>query len=165
LSGTLNLVSTTGPFAGTDTGDIVGTISWNKPTQNSGNFLASFTTSLNAVGALYTPPTTGATPLPGFTRGAVTLSGNSAVTASGSTALVKNVSLNGDNFAVINPAADKLKITVTPATGVFKGSFVDAPPGVKGGSTIVAGVLFQAGADGAGFFSGTEGAGAVTIAP
>ena len=67
------------------------------------------------------------------------------------------------NFAVMNPAADKLKITVTPSTGVFKGTFIDAAPGVKGVSTIVTGVLFQAGADGAGFFSGTDGAGAVTI--
>ena len=166
LSGTLNFVTTTGPFETTGTGDLAGTIAWTKPQQTSGNFPAAFGTNLNAVGSLYTPPGAGVGVLPGFTTGTLELSGTGALTASDSTALVKKVKLTAANsFTVTNPAKDKLKVTVTPSTGVFKGTFMDSPPGSAAVLTDFTGVLFQQEENGGGFFVGPKDSGAVILTP
>jgi len=160
LSGTLSFVTTTGPFETTGTGDLSGTIGWAKPQESSGDYPAAFQTSLNTVGSLYNPPTAGVSVLPGFTRGTLDLTGTAG------TDLVKDVTLSAANvLAVTNPAADKLKVTITPATGVFKGTFMDAPHGGLPSLTSFTGVLFQQEAIGGSFFLGTKDSGNVTLTP
>ncbi|HEX4086955.1 MAG TPA: transglutaminase-like domain-containing protein [Chthoniobacteraceae bacterium] len=166
LSGTLNFVTTTGPFETTGSGDFSGTVAWSKPEQTGGNYPASFQTTLNAAGSLYTPPAAGGSVLPNFTKGTLTLTGSSALAATGSVTLVKNVTLTAKNtIKVTNPGKDKLKLTITPSTGVFKGTFLDSPPGAKPLVTTFTGVLFQQETNGGGFFLGSQGAGSVTLTP
>jgi transglutaminase-like putative cysteine protease len=166
LSGTLSFVTTTGPFETTGTGDLGGTIGWAKPQETGGNYPAAFQTTLNAAGSLYNPPVAGVTALPGFTRGTLTLSGTGALTATASTTLVKNVTLTAASaLAVTNPGKDGLKVTITPATGVFKGTFLDSPPGAKPTLTSFSGVVFQQESNGGGFFLGTKNAGNVVLTP
>jgi transglutaminase-like putative cysteine protease len=172
LSGTLNFVTTTGPFLTTGpsqttgAGDIGGTIGWVKPQVISGSYPGAFQTSLNVIGSLYRRPVEGSSVLPGFTLGTLTLSGTGALTASGDTVLVKDISLNAKNdFSVKDPGADKLKLTITSATGLFTGTFMDASPGHKAVLTDLIGVVFQQGANGGGFFVGTENSGGVVLTP
>jgi transglutaminase-like putative cysteine protease len=160
LSGTLSFVTTTGPFQTTGTGDLDGAIGWAKPAESGGNFPGAFQTSLNVAGSLYNPPAAGVSVLPGFTRGTLVLTGT------GGTSLVKDVTLTAANaLTVANPAADKLKVTITPATGVFKGTFLDARPGGAAVLTTFTGVLFQQESNGGGFFVGTKDSGSVTLQP
>jgi transglutaminase-like putative cysteine protease len=167
LSGTLNFVTTTGPFETSGTGDVGGTMEWTHPAQSSRNFGSSFNVGLNAGGSLYVPPAAGASALPGFTVGTLTLSGSGALTAAGPTTLTKDVRLSAANaFVVTNPATDRLKITLTLSTGVFKGTFSDYMPGVaKPVVNSVTGVVLQQLSDGGGFFTGSDNAGTVTLTP
>ena len=166
LSGTLSFVTTTGPFRTTGTGDLSGTITWIKPQESSGNFPAAFQTTLNSIGSLYTAPASGAGVLPGFTAGTLTLSGTSALTTLGATTLVKDVSLSAANaFKITNPSTDKLTLTVTPSTGVFKGTFHDYRPGGASLLTTFTGVVFQQEANGGGYFLNTTNSGGVTLTP
>jgi transglutaminase-like putative cysteine protease len=166
LSGTLNFVTTTGPFETTGTGDLGGTIGWAKP-QTTGNYPGAFQTSLAVAGSLYNPPTAGVSVLPGFTKGVLTLSGTGDLTAAGATELQKDVTLTAANaLTIANPGKDKLKIAITPATGVFKGTFMDIKPGGSPGVlTSFTGVVFQQEAIGGGFFLGTNNAGSVNLVP
>ena len=160
LSGTLSFVTTTGPFQTTGTGDLSGTIGWAKPQETGGNFPNAFQTSLSTVGSLYNPPTPGVSVLPGFSRGTL------EVTGTDGEALVKDVALSAANaLAVTNPAADKLKVTITPATGVFKGTFRDSHAGATTVLTTFTGVLFQQSSVGGGFFVGAKDSGGVTLTP
>jgi transglutaminase-like putative cysteine protease len=167
LSGTLNFVTTTGAFLTTGTGDLGGTMGWTKPQTSSGNYPGAFQTALDAVGSLYNPPKPGIGVLPNFTKGTLVLSGSGDLTAAGATELVKNMTLTAANALVVtNPAADRLKVTITPATGVFKGTFMDVvTPGKPGVLTSITGVVFQQQADGGGFFLGTNNAGSVSLTP
>jgi hypothetical protein len=75
--------------------------------------------------------------------------------------IVKDLTLNSKNvFLVINPGTDKLKVTVTPSTGVFKGTFLY--PG-QNHSTSFGGVLYQDRVLGDGFFIGPDGSGTVNL--
>jgi transglutaminase-like putative cysteine protease len=166
LSGTLDFVTTTGPFETTGTGDLGGTIAWAKPAQSSGYYPGPFTTTLNTVGSLYNPPGNGLGVLPGFTAGTITLSGSGPLTAASSDTLVKNVTLSSANaIKVTNRGADKLKVTINPSTGLFKATFMDAAPGSKAVLSDFTGVLFQQDSNGAGFFLAPTSSGAVTLTP
>jgi len=166
LSGTLDFVTTTGPFEKTGTGDLTGTLAWSKPQGSGGLYPAAFQTTLNVVGSLYTPPAAGGSVLTGFTAGTLALNGATPLTPAGATELVKDVKLTAANaVTVTNPGKDKLKLTITPATGLFKGTFIDSPPGVPPTLTDFTGVLFQQESNGGGFYLGTQGAGSVTLTP
>ena len=104
----------------------------------------------------------GSSVLPGFTTGSISLSDTGTLSISGSGALVKDLSLSNKNlFTVTNQAGDKLKLTVAPTTGVFKGSFIY--PGQKKKATTFSGVLFQDQLEGAGYFLGPDGGGSVSL--
>jgi hypothetical protein len=68
----------------------------------------------------------------------------------------------GLNNKVVNHGPSKLSLSVTPATGLFKGTVVDP---VSGKSVPFQGVLYEKGNVGLGFFPGGEQSGAVSFAP
>jgi hypothetical protein len=77
--------------------------------------------------------------------------------------LNESVTLNSGNALTLTPPIqDKLTITLTPSTGVFKGTFVY--PGQKT-PTAFGGVLFQDQVIGEGFFLGPNGSGTVNLSP
>jgi hypothetical protein len=70
------------------------------------------------------------------------------------------------NFAlIINNPPDGLKVTVTPSTGIFKGSFLYPVPGKKPKRTDFSGVLCQDQTISRGFFLGPGGSGTVSLSP
>ncbi len=164
LSGAFNFVSTTGPYQSMATGEIGGTLTWKKPQESSGAYPAAFQTSLQIYGSTYLPPATGRTVLPGFTRGAMQLSDGGTLSTSTGGQLVKNVTLNAANaLKVTKVGKDKLKVTITPSTGVFNGTFEYPVAGGKPILTNFSGVLFQDQVNGGGYFLGPQGGGAVDL--
>ncbi len=87
---------------------------------------------------------------------------NATFTATGGNltapSLVRSVTLNSSNVFITSVDAAALKLTLTPATGVFTGTFKD---GIL--VRTVGGVLFQEGNFGSGFFPGTTVSGLVEI--
>jgi hypothetical protein len=155
LVGSLVFVNVTG------TSDLSGTLEWTKPQQNKGDYLAAIDTNLNVIGSLYTPPLRGGSVLPGFNGGTLQLNDKGTLSGSGMGSIVKDLTLNSKNaFLITNPGTDKLKVTVTPSSGVFKGTFVY--PG-QTRPTAFDGVLFQDQTAGGGFFLGPDGGGRVIL--
>jgi hypothetical protein len=77
--------------------------------------------------------------------------------------LTKDVTLTAKNgVTVTNPGADKLSLTITAASGLFKGSF-RYPFGKSSKSATIEGVLDQSGTSGFGLFLGPNGTGQVSI--
>jgi len=66
---------------------------------------------------------------------------------------------------VTNSGKDKLKLTITPSTGVFNGTFQYPVAGGKTVLTTFTGVLFQDQVNGGGFFLGPNGSGAIDLEP
>ena len=140
--------------------DLGGTLSWFKPPVPAAKFYPNgFTTEIMLLGSEYTAPPVG-TPALDVTNTAcnilVTLGeGNLDLFASNSVTLTaaKKVSLCVTN---------SFKLTITPNTGLFSGSFIN-PATHK--STVFQGALFQKQNIGAGFFLGTNQTGFVTVEP
>lgn len=160
LSGTLTLVAETG------TSDLNGTLLWIKPTQEKGAYPVGINTNLTVIGSTYTPPVKGGSVLPGFpveggtTSGTLTLSDTTGVILTGTS------QLTAANQLLISFPPDELKVTITPSTGIFKGSFMyPAAAGGKATPTDFAGVLFQDQVIGGGFFLGPKGSGTVNLMP
>jgi hypothetical protein len=142
--------------------DLNGTLEWVKPQQSKGAYQAAIDTSLNVIGSAYTAPARGGSVLPGFTSGTLTLSDSAALVLPAS-ALIKTGTLTSVNaFLITNSGTDNTKVTITPSTGVFSGSFL-YPGQTK--TTAFGGVLFQDGTNGAGFFLGPNGSGNVELTP
>ena len=158
LSGTLNFV--TDPAAC----HFYGTLAWTKPEQKRGAYPAAIDTDLDVSGSIYAPPAHGSSALPGFPGGTLVLSDSGALSESGSTELVQDVTLTSHNaLAVTKPPMDGLKVTLTPSNGVFKGSFLYPIPGKKPKLVEFSGVLFQDLSNGGGFFIGPAGSGIVSL--
>jgi len=140
--------------------DLGGTLSWFKPPVPAAKFYPNgFATEIILSGSEYTAPPVG-TPVLDVTNTAcnilVTLGeGNLDSFASNSVTLTaaKKVSLCVTNG---------FKLTITPNTGLFSGSFIN--PGTHK-STVFRGALFQKQNIGAGFFLGTNQTGFVTVEP
>jgi len=142
-----------------DTGsdDIDGTLTWTKPAQTKGTYPGAIQTNPNISGWLYTAPAKGGSVLPGFTTGQVVLTDTTGFS------LTKDVTLTAKNgLTVTNPGTDKLSLTITAATGLFKGSF-RYPFGKSYKSATVDGVLSQSGTSGIGLFRGPNGSGQVLL--
>ena len=156
LFGSLSFI----PVSGTS--DLSGTLEWIKPQQTKGLYQAPFDTNLVVIGSLYTPPTNEGGVLPGFpvegaaTGGVLALSDTSGLILSATTYLTTS-----NKLTITNPP-DKLKVSITPSTGVFKGSFEYPGPMKKIDFT---GVLFQDQTIGEGLFLGPDGSGTVTLTP
>lgn len=151
LTGSLTFAMVTG------TSDLSGTFEWIKPQQKKGDYPAPIETNLNVIGSLYTPPGKKESVLPGFTTGTLTLSDTSGLIVSGTS------QLTAANKLTITDPSDKLKVTITRSTGVFKGTFTYPIPGKKPKLTDFAGVLFQDQINGGGLFLGPDGSGIVSL--
>jgi hypothetical protein len=150
LAGTL-FIETSG------SNNIGGALTWTKPAQKKGTYPAAIQTDPNISGWVYTAPGKGGSVLPGFTTGAVVLSDTTGFS------LTKDVTLTAKNgVTVTNPGADKLSLTITAASGLFKGSF-RYPFGKSSKSATIEGVLDQSGTSGFGLFLGPNGTGQVSI--
>jgi hypothetical protein len=150
LAGALYIVST-------GSTDIDGTLAWTKPAQTKGTFPGAIQTNLNIDGWIYTAPPKGGSVLPGFTTGQVILTDTNGFS------LAKDVTLTPKNgLTVTNPGTDKLSLTITAATGLFKGSF-RYPLGKSYKSATIDGVLNQSGTNGFGLFRGPNGSGQVSL--
>ena len=147
LAGTLTFESLSG--SGLD-----GSLTWTKPAQTKGDYPGAIDTTLNVIGSLYTPPPRGGSVLPGFTAGTLAVTDMSGSIFSAPAALT-----SANKISLTNPPG-KLKMTITPSTGVFKGSFV-YPGQTK--ATDFSGVLFQDQTIGGGFFLGPNGSGTVQL--
>ncbi len=135
--------------------DVFGALAWSKPRQTRGPYPAAINTVLNITGALFTPPTTGASVLPGFTTGTLVLTDTSGLSIS------NTVSLSSSNVLTItgtNVAATRAAISA--ANGILSGAFTY--PGQKK-PTSFQGVILQDAKTGQGLFIGPNGSGSVLV--
>ena len=153
LTGTLTFESSAGS-------DLDGTLTWTKPEQSEGPYQAPINTNLSVIGSYYLTPTVRIPVLPGFTTGTLELSDTGALSTSGGHQIDKSVMLGLNNQLIVtNAGSDRLKVTITPSTGAFKGSFY-YPDNSK---VSFRGVVFQDQTMGAGFFLGPDGSGTVNL--
>lgn len=153
LAGTLRFLTETGAS------NLNGALAWMKPNQAKGGYQAAIDTQLDVIGSLYTPPSQGGSVLPGFTTGTLQLSDISSFTLSATPKLT-----SANQLEITDPPGH-LKVTVTPSTGVFKGSFLYPAAGGASQLTDFAGVLFPDQTTGEGFFLGPNGSGTVMLTP
>jgi YD repeat-containing protein len=135
---------------GTEPGvsDFSATLDWLKPATTGPIYPAAFTTELDLLGSHYVRPAKGHRVIELANE-----SPNARVTASGgnSAAIDKFVTLDIRNKIVVAaPGADALKLSVSTAAGLLKGSFIAGKP------RKLQGVIFQEQNRGAGFFLGTS---------
>ena len=149
LFGALTFASLTG------TSDVSGTLEWIKPGQTRGNYQPAFDTTLNLIGSVYTPPKRGGGILPNFTQGDLILSDTNGCSVTQTVAFTPS-----NTVKLTGTVQDKLTLTVTPSTGVFKGTLVYPEPKIL---TTFSGVLFQDEIVGAGYFLGPNGSGTVIL--
>jgi len=139
-------------FADRPADDFSGTLDWIKPAQQAAKYYpAGFAIRTEAVGARYLQPTRGSR--------VINLSAGQVWFANGNLgqSFTNQVTLGTDN-KVINLSNNKTILTVTPSTGLFKGSVTD--PGTTR-SLGINGVVLQKQNAGFGFFLGTNQTGRV----
>lgn len=141
-------------FSNLVSGDLV----WIKSAGASGKYYsAGFTNLLSSYGSPYQKPSVGAR--------ALDLSGGlGEFSANGgglSQTLTNDIRLELNN-RVTNLSGPKLSITITPSSGLFRGTFVNPDTHA---STPFQGVLFQNANIGVGYFLGSEGSGEVHLGP
>jgi hypothetical protein len=154
LLGTLTFT----PVTGTSGSDLNGTLTWIKPEQSTGDYPVAINTNLKVIGSVYTYAKGGSV-LPGFPVEGGTNSGTLALSNTSGLILSENAQLSSANKLIVPSSAANLKVTITPSTGVFKGTFLydDTTP------TSFSGVLFQDQIKGGGFFMGPDGSGTVSL--
>ena len=130
--------------------DLDGTLDWFRPMDANPKtqlFKNGFTAQLSVIGSSYRAPPKGTRALD-FEP--VDNNGRVAIGSGGLDLLLNPVTLRADNKVIVStPGADKLKLTLATATGLFKGSFSDAG---NNKSRRFNGALFQKQALGSGFF-------------
>ena len=140
--------------------DLGGTLTWFKPAVPTAKlYPTGFTTRITLIGSAYTAPPVGT---PALTVSNTTC--NLLVTAGAGdlASFVSNtVTLNTNNKVTLC-VTNGFKLTVTPKTGLFSGSFVN--PATSKPMTFK-GALFQKQNDGAGFFLGPDQTGFVAVEP
>jgi hypothetical protein len=135
--------------------DVSGLVDWFKPGQPDGRFYpAGFTNQSTLSGSRYVVPLGSTNRVLVLTNGAVILTGGNL-----SQAWTNDFVLGANNRAT-NTSPNKLTLTVSPGTGLFKGTFLDT--GVVR-TVSFSGALLQKSTNGAGFFLGTNLAGRVLI--
>ena len=151
LAGDLLFAAT--PPAGS--ADLSGDARWLRNSSKPAFFDTTFELTSQAKGYLYIAPKTGQPVLPG-------LAGTVTVTTDGPDAFPDAEVKLSPLGVFTNPSAGnrKLQLTLTPATGLFTGSFLDET-GKK--RQAVTGILEQAPGKGAGFYLGPTGGGAITL--
>jgi uncharacterized repeat protein (TIGR03803 family) len=133
-----------------------GSVNWSKSASAAMNFYpAGFTNDVQVLGSLYAPPTLGARIL-NWGTGIVAFDGGGLVEP-----FTNRVTLGLDN-RIVNTSSNKLSMTFTTLSGMFKGS-VTAP----GGTTSVPfqGILLQKWNVGYGYFLNPTQSGSVWLGP
>ncbi len=137
--------------------DLSGTLTWSKPAILSSKFYPNgFTNQVTLLGSAYTVPARGAPAL------VVSNAACNLLIAAGDGNLGSFQSNTVTLNAKIVSCTNAVKLAIVPNTGLFSGSFVD--PATRK-STTFKGALFQRQNNGAGFFSGTNQTGFVTLDP
>jgi hypothetical protein len=134
--------------------DLTGLVDWLKPTQPLSLFYPlGFTNQTTLTGSRYLPGNATNRVL-ALTNGAVILSGGNL-----SRTWTNAIALDATHH-VSNASPNQLTLTLSPATGLFKGSFLDT-----GTVRTVAfrGAVLQKSTNGAGFFLGTNQSGRVLL--
>jgi hypothetical protein len=135
--------------------NVGGNVVWIKPAGVSKYYPAGFTNNVLAIGSAYRAPTGGARAI-NITQGMLVLSGGGLPSA-----VSQRLTL-GVNNRVTPAAGAKLALTITPATGFFKGTAADPHTGK---SVPFQGALFQKDRIGVGYFLGTDASGEVYLSP
>ena len=134
--------------------DLSGPVSWFKLPQPGNFYPAGFTNQSTAVGSIFR--FTSGVPVLNFSNGRVWLE-NGNLTAG----FTNQITLNSAN-QVSNLSTNALKLTITTASGLFKGSIVNP---ATGKALALNGVILQKQNSGGGFFLGTNQAGRVYCGP
>ena len=144
----------------TSVSDLGGTLTWFKPAVPSAKLYPNgFTTQITLLGSAYTVPPLG-TPALSVSNATCNLLVTSG--AGDLTSFVSNtVTLNTNNKVTLC-VTNGFKLTITPKTGLFSGTFVN-PATSK--PMKFNGALFQKQNDGAGFCLGPDQTGFVTVEP
>jgi len=136
--------------------DVNGILNWTRAAQASAKYYpGGFTLSTEAVGSKYLSPPTGSRVINVATGQVAVANGNLAQS------FTNHVVLGTDN-KVMNLSSNKLTMTITPLTGLFKGT-VTAPGTTR--SMVLNGVLLQTRNAGYGFFLGTNQSGRIYFSP
>jgi uncharacterized repeat protein (TIGR02543 family) len=133
--------------------DVSGSVMWFKPGLPDARYYpAGFTNLTTLTGSRYVAPTTSR--VLALTNGVMILTGGNLSQA------WTNDFVLGANNRVTNTSPNKFTMTMSLATGLFQGSFLDT--GV-GRTVSFSGALLQKSTNGSGFFLGTDQAGRVLI--
>lgn len=138
-------------FSNTSAGDLGGDVAWVKPLSSAKYYPAGFAYETTATGSLYNAPQAGL-PALSLANAALVLSGGSPQEN-----ITKQLALTQNQVSI---PSDKLRLTFTPSTGLFRGSVTD-PLGQK--PLQFTGVVLQKQALGAGYFLGAAQSGRVLL--
>ena len=138
-------------FSNTASGDLSGDVAWVKPPSSAKYYPAGFAYETTAAGSIYNPPQVGL-PALSLADAELVLSGGSPLEN-----ISKPLALTQNQVSILS---DKLRLTLTPSTGLFRGSVTD-PLGAK--PLQFAGVVLQKQALGAGYFLGAAQSGRVLL--
>ena len=135
--------------------DVSGLVDWFKPAQPAARFYpAGFTNQTTLSGSRYVAPPSSTNRVLALTNGVAILTGGNLSQA------WTNDFVLGANNRVTNASPNKLTLTLSLGTGLFKGSFLDT--GVVR-TVSFSGALLQKSTNGSGFFLGTNQSGQVLI--
>jgi hypothetical protein len=136
--------------------DLGGHLVWIKPAGVVGKYYpGGFTNDIWATGSRYQAPATGARAL-NMSEGKLVLRGG------GLSGTVAHDLTLGTNNRVTMPTGTKLTLTLTPTTGLFKGSALDP---TSGKTMTFQGALFKKANIGVGYFLGSDQSGEVYLSP
>ena len=142
-------------FANQPDSDLGGPLIWIKPAGAHKYYPQGFTNELMSTGSSYRAPASGARAL-NMTEGSLVLSGGGLAQP-----LVSGLTL-GANNRVTPAAGSKLMLSLSPTTGLFKGSAFNPDTG----KTIpFQGVLFKKANIGIGYFLGADQSGEIYLSP
>jgi hypothetical protein len=143
-------------FANQADSDLGGRLIWIKPGGVIGKYYPrGFTNDVLATGSMYRAPTSGARAL-NMSDGTLVLSGGGLHEP-----LTMNLTLGINNRVTVAPGT-KLTLSLTPATGLFKGSALNP---ATGKTMTFQGALFKKANVGVGYFLGTDQSGEVYLSP
>jgi hypothetical protein len=138
------------------TNDITGQISWYKPSRPYDRYYGGgFTVETNILGSLYSAPSNNARIL-AITNGQVVLQTGDLPRS------LTNLIALGDKNVVADLGTNRLKLTFTPSSGLFSGSFRSF---YKGRTWSFSGAVLQKQNYAAGYFKGTNRTGTILIQP
>jgi len=137
--------------------DLSGRIDWSRPAQPASIYYpGGFTNQIMLSGSRYVPPASGTNRVLAITDGVLVLSGGNL------SQVYTNDLVLGLNNHVTNASPNSWSLSITPGTGLFKGSFLDTGT-VR--TVKFSGALLQKSTNAAGYFLGTNQSGHASVGP